>query len=57
MRMLWLIMLKNICGDGSACSHKDMAEPSKGKEWLNANSPSMDVIRKHCMDKQWFASF
>ena len=57
MRVLWLNMLKHICGDHSACSHEDMAEPSEGKEWLDPISSSMDVIRKHCMDKQWLASF
>ena len=34
-----------------------MAELSEGKEWLAPNSPSMDVIRKHCMDKQRLVSF
>ena len=57
MRVLWLNMLKHICGDHSACSHEDMAEPSEGKEWLDPNSPSTDVIRKHCMDNQWLTSF
>ena len=52
MRVLWLNMLKHICGD-----HEDMAELSEGKEWLAPNTPSMDVIRKHCMDKQWLVSF
>ena len=56
-RVLWLNMLKHICGDHSACSNEGMAEPSEDKEWLDPNSPSMDVIRKHCMDKQWLASF
>ena len=52
MRVLWLNVLKHICGDHSACSHEDMTEPSKSKEWLDPKSPSIDVIRKHCMDKQ-----
>ena len=38
-----------------AFSHEDMEEPSEGKKWLGPNSPSMDVIRKHSMDKQWLA--
>ena len=55
MRVLWLNMLKHICGEHSAFSHEDMAEPSEGKKWLGPNSPSMDVIRKHSMDKQGLA--
>ena len=57
MRVLWLNMLKHICGDHSACSHEHMVEPSEGKEWLDPNRPSTDVIRKHCMDNQWLTSF
>ena len=55
MKVLWLNMLKHIYGDHSTCSHEDMAEPSE--EWLDLNSPSTDVIRKHRIDKQWLASF
>ena len=57
MELLQINMLKHICGDNSAYSHDEMLEPSEGKEWLDLNGESMQIIPKHCIESNWFGLF
>lgn len=42
LRVIWLQMLQHICNYHPYCAHKSMDSASKGKDWLDPNSNSME---------------
>lgn len=52
LRVIWLLMLQRICNDHTYCTHEPMDSSSEGKDWLDPNSQSMEILRGFCLDKK-----